>query len=323
MAPNRITTGEDNDRPEIDRLQLRQMLLDSLPAHRVGWGKVLLNADCKGSTTTPTTAADWVLSFADGSRESGFRLIVGADGAWRKLRQLLSPVCCLAQITPATPRYSGKMFIEGRLSQSNPQYAAALEMVGAGNSMAMGTGCALCIQQMSDRSYRVYMGLEAPETLTRPGGDADLTDMDKARRTVAGFYADWGPQLRAFIAAAEGPWRPWPLYRLDADVFSPEAQNRDDKTGKSSWARTPGVGVNNAIYDDALVLFDRICPELRIDDNHNRGGAYDEATDAAALERAIVAYEEEMRPPRAYAGILDSINMEGFIPCTLTMEQQG
>ncbi|KKK12612.1 hypothetical protein AOCH_002279 [Aspergillus ochraceoroseus] len=292
MAPNRITTGEDNDRPEIDRLQLRQMLLDSLPAHRVGWGKVLLNADCKGSTTTPTTAADWVLSFADGSRESGFRLIVGADGAWRKLRQLLSP------ITPATPRYSGKMFIEGRLSQSNPQYAAALEMVGAGNSMAM-----------------------APETLTRPGGDADLTDMDKARRTVAGFYADWGPQLRAFIAAAEGPWRPWPLYRLDADVFSPEAQNRDDKTGKSSWARTPGV----VLIGDAMRLTEPL-PTARASTMPymtTLGGAYDEATDAAALERAIVAYEEEMRPPRAYAGILDSINMEGFIPCTLTMEQQG
>lgn len=207
------------------------------------------------------------------------------------------------QITPASPQYSGKMSIEGRISPGNPQYAAAQEMVGAGNSVATGKDTALCIQQVSDRSYRVYMSLRVPSTFTRPGGDADITELEKARTTVLAFYADWAPHLRAFVEAAEGPWRPWPLNRLDPDIFL---------EGSESWTREPGVtllgdaahlatpngeGVNMAMYD-ALVLFDAIMTEIQKGDS-----------DPAALERAIVAYEAEMRP-RGREKILDSIDME-------------
>jgi 2-polyprenyl-6-methoxyphenol hydroxylase-like FAD-dependent oxidoreductase len=80
--------GEGSDRPEIDRLQLRQMLLDSLPANRIRWGKALESAE-KDESSKETGAASWILRFKDGSSESGFRLIVGADGAWSKLRSLV------------------------------------------------------------------------------------------------------------------------------------------------------------------------------------------------------------------------------------------
>ncbi|KAL4897164.1 hypothetical protein BDV59DRAFT_190949 [Aspergillus ambiguus] len=313
LGNHRITVGgEDNDRPEIDRRQLRRLLLDSIPAHRIRWGKTLQSAERPDNQSKPEAPsipppADWVLRFADGTCERGFRLIVGADGAWSKLRRL---------ITPAIPQYSGKTFIEGRLSRDNPIYAAAVEMVGAGNSLAIGAGRCLCIQQMSDRSYRVYMGLEAAETLTQAGGAADVADMETARATVQRMFSHWAPHLQAFIAAAESPWRPWPLYRLDAEVFHPSGVG----DGKG-WTRTPGVvllgdaahvttpngeGVNQAMLD-AVVLSERICAELCRDAASVVG--YDPDTDAAALERAIVAYETDMRA-RAYESVLDSLKME-------------
>ncbi|KAJ5647124.1 FAD/NAD(P)-binding domain-containing protein [Penicillium lividum] len=313
QGQNRISAGEGNDRPEIDRLQLRRLLLDSIPAHRVRWNKALgsVERDGKngnGPASASASAADWILRFTDGSSETGFRLIVGSDGAWSKVRQL---------ITPAKPQYSGKMFIEGRISQENPQYGAALEMVGAGNSIAMGAGLALCIQQMSDRSYRVYMGVEKPETFIQSSGEADVNDMYKARATMNKLYAGWAPHLRAFVAEAEGPWRPWPLYRLDQDLFLPGAL-RDEEMGEKLWTRTPGVavlgdaahvttpngeGVNHAMMD-ALVLFEHITSEL--------AGVGGNVHDAAALERAIVAYEAHMRP-RAYESIMDSMNFENVM----------
>ncbi|PWY77267.1 FAD/NAD(P)-binding domain-containing protein [Aspergillus sclerotioniger CBS 115572] len=292
----RTTIGEGHDAPEIDRLQLRQLLLNSLPAHRIRWDKALHSID-RANNNQQLSAADWLLRFADGSTETGFRLIVGADGAGSKVR----PV-----ITPASPQYSGKMFIEGRISPGNPQYAAAQEMIGAGNSVATGKDTVLCIQQMSDRSYRVYMGLRVPSTFTRPGGDADITDPEKARTAVLEFYANWAPHLRAFVEAAEWPWRPWTLNRLDPDIFL---------EGSESWKHVPGVtllgdaahlatpngeGVNMAMFD-ALVLFDSIMAETQKGDS-----------DAAAIERAIVAYEAEMRP-RGREKILDSINMEDMM----------
>jgi 2-polyprenyl-6-methoxyphenol hydroxylase-like FAD-dependent oxidoreductase len=89
---HRATFGQGRDAPEIDRLQLRRLLLDSVPTHRIRWGKVLRAAERNKSKKQPgaAAAAGWVLRFVDGSSESGFRLIVGADGAWSKLRQLVS-----------------------------------------------------------------------------------------------------------------------------------------------------------------------------------------------------------------------------------------
>lgn len=211
------------------------------------------------------------------------------------------------------------MFIEGRISQDNPQYEAALKMVGAGNSASLGNGLTLMVQQMSDRSYRVYMGVDAPQEFTRPGGDADVNDMPKTRETMNKLYSKWAPHLRAFVADAEGPFRPWPLFRLDEDIFLPEALRSDGVVDEKSWTRTPGVvllgdaahvttpngeGVNDAM-NDAKVLFENITSEL----GGLSGDSYDAHADVDALERAIVAYEGKMRT-KAYESIKDSIRFE-------------
>lgn len=85
---HRTTFGETRDAPEIDRLQLRQMLLDSIPARCIRWGKTLCSVE--NDTKKPSSASNWVLRFTDDTTESGFGLIVGADGAWSKLRQIVS-----------------------------------------------------------------------------------------------------------------------------------------------------------------------------------------------------------------------------------------
>ncbi|KAF5671885.1 tetracycline resistance protein [Fusarium denticulatum] len=224
----RASFGDDDggDRPEIDRQQLRQLLLNSLSTDRIRWGKILdaVHQSRNGE------ARDLTLKFRDGSSESGFRLIVGADGAWSKVRSL---------VTDAKPIYSGKSFIEGRISPDNSQYKLAEQITGKGTAMAMSAKSTLAIQQLSDASYRIYMGVVAPESLTRPGGDADPNDMDKARRTMlgpGGFYETWTNDLRHLIEASEGPWRPWPLYRLDKALFS-----SNDEDVRPRWKRVPGV----------------------------------------------------------------------------------
>lgn len=72
----------DEERPEIDRLALRQILLDSIPKEKIQWGHGLKRAafDADGRP---------ILEFANGSTGSGFDLVVGADGAWSKVRPLV------------------------------------------------------------------------------------------------------------------------------------------------------------------------------------------------------------------------------------------
>ncbi|KAI1170092.1 monooxygenase [Nemania sp. FL0916] len=283
------------ERPEIDRVQLRTLLLDSVPAHRVRWGKILRTIERRAGSEAPG-AAGWVLRFADGSEETGFRLIVGADGAWSKVRPL---------ITAAKPRYSGKMYIEGRIAQGNPQYAAAQEMVGPGNSIAIGAKRVLLMQQTSDLTYRVYAGVEEPEGLSRPGGALDFAgDVEKARAALFGLYAGWMPKLRALLEHADGPWRIWPLYTFVGADFPADKKNAG--VDSTAWTRVAGVtllgdaahlglpngeGVNLAMLD-ALNLFQSLTAEL----GESGKGAFDDAADAAAIERAIVAYEAQMFP---------------------------
>ncbi len=75
--------GEGRDAPEIDRWALRKVLLSGIPGEKVIWKRAVqrVERDAEGRV---------VLGFADGSEETGFKLVVGADGTWSKVRHLVS-----------------------------------------------------------------------------------------------------------------------------------------------------------------------------------------------------------------------------------------
>lgn len=71
--------GQGRDAPEIDRVILRQILLDSIPKDNIRWGHPL-------NCTTLGEDGHRHLQFLDGTTASGFKLVIGADGAWSKVR---------------------------------------------------------------------------------------------------------------------------------------------------------------------------------------------------------------------------------------------
>lgn len=71
--------GQERDAPEIDRILLRQILLDSIPKEKVRWNHVL-------KSITLGQDGHHSLQFTNGSSASGFKLVIGADGAWSKVR---------------------------------------------------------------------------------------------------------------------------------------------------------------------------------------------------------------------------------------------
>ncbi|PYI11755.1 FAD/NAD(P)-binding domain-containing protein [Aspergillus sclerotiicarbonarius CBS 121057] len=273
--------GEDGnaDRPEIDRLQLRQLLLDSVPAHKIRWGHAV--SAVERNTNTSVNDNGCVIHFVNGTSASGFQLIVGADGAWSKVRPLL---------TSAKPVYSGKMFIEGRLSHNNPAYKSATEIAGPGSMIALGNRKKLALQRVADGTYRVYFGLTLPEDFYqhRNSETADLRTEELRDLLSGNFYAAYAPQLKRFVAAAESPFRPWPLYRMDPEEVG-WARGVAGVTllGDAAHVSTPfvGEGVNCGMHD-AVILADSIL-------KHCARGA-NLATDESGLEEALAAYEEDM-----------------------------
>ncbi|GFF62163.1 tetracycline resistance protein from transposon Tn4351/Tn4400 [Aspergillus udagawae] len=265
--------GEGRDAPEIDRLQLRQLLLDSVDASKIRWNHEVRSVEREESKSSGSRENCCSIHFTNGRSVTGRRLIVGADGAWSKLRPLL---------TPAKPVYSGKMYIEGKISHNNPSYSTTKETAGPGTMLAVGQQKQMAVQQIADGTYRVYFGLKVPETFYHHRSGSAVFKTEAVRQMLLSsddFYASWAPHLKAIIANAEGPF---------PHVSTPFV----------------GEGVNCSMYD-AVVLAERILEHC--------GGASSLANvPAARLEKALASYEEDMFE-RGRDLIRRSMESEGII----------
>jgi len=149
-------------RPEIDRRLLLKILSDNLKSENLEFSKRLDRV--VASSSEPTK---YDLHFTDGTQESGWDLVVGGDGAWSKVRAL---------VTDVKPAYSGISMVEVNQHNihSNPWL---VEFVGLGSMFSFGEGRAVMAQRQGDGGLRTYACLRAPEDfpqnvrhrLERPG----------------------------------------------------------------------------------------------------------------------------------------------------------
>ncbi len=166
--------------PEIDRTDLRDLLLDALPEGTVRWGKALAAAE-------PLGGGRHLLRFTDGTTVES-DLVVGADGGNSRVRPLLCD---------DRPAYAGLTHVEGAIrdvDQAHPDLAA---QVGRGNYWALGPGLHLAAQRNGDGTVRVGIGARCPE------GALDGIDGPDAATTL---LDGWHPDIVRLIRACEPPF---------------------------------------------------------------------------------------------------------------------
>ena len=196
-------TGE---RPEVSRGELRQMLLDSLPDGIVQWGRKVSGVRALGQGRHE-------LRFTDGTTVRA-SLLIGADGAWSRVRPLLSD---------ATPEYIGFTSVETFLLDGDTRHRTTAEAVGAGSLFALAPGKGFLAHRERGGTLHTYVQLKKPQDWF---AGTDVADGASVSARVGVEFDGWAPELTALITDSDTAPVIRPLYTLPA---------------WHRWARVPGV----------------------------------------------------------------------------------
>ncbi|WP_067068449.1 FAD-dependent oxidoreductase [Roseateles chitosanitabidus] len=268
-AQGRVLLDQADDgtggRPEVRRGELRALLLASLPAGAVRWGCKLTSVEALGD-------GRHALSFKNGEAVTA-DLLVGADGAWSKVRPLLSD---------AKPAYVGTTFIETFLSDADTRHPASAEAVGGGAFFAMTPGRGIFAHREPDGVIHTYVALRQPMAWVEAAIATGERDQAAALAQVAAEFPGWAPALTALITEGETAAVFRPIHALPAT---------------HRWPRVPGV----TLIGDAAHL---MAPagdgaNLAMVDGAELAEAI--AASPGDLEAALQAYEDRVFPRSAAA----------------------
>ncbi|KAF9009262.1 oxidoreductase [Hymenopellis radicata] len=246
----------DETRPEVLRVQLRIMLAESLPADSIRWGSKVV------SVAPESNGTKFAVTLADGSTAGGFDLVVGADGAWSRVRPLLTDV---------VPFYSGISMVE--VHAAHPD---VLALVGGGSYICLSDNKGLLAQRQGNGNVDTYAMLRVPETWLEE--QAFVFPKDK-RRFLEENFGDWSEANKSLVLLSADEWiAERKLTMLPVD-FTWETRKGVTLLGDAAHLMTPfsGKGVNNALVD-GMELAEQVLKS------------------PGDLERAVREYEKGMFP---------------------------
>ncbi|TYB57635.1 FAD-dependent monooxygenase [Nonomuraea sp. PA05] len=242
---------DERANPEIDRGQLRDLLLGSMD---VRWGQGV-------TEVLPGTGDGVLVRFADGRQET-FDLVVGADGAWSRVRPAVSS---------ATPHYTGITYVETSLDDVDHRRPELARLIGDGSVAVYGPNRALVAQRNSGGHVKVYAQFRAPLDWQ---ADLDWADADAVRSGLLALFDGWTAPVLELLRHGTAFVRR-PLHVLPVS---------------HTWAHVPGV----TLLGDAAHLM----PPLGVGANLAMLEGAELAESVAAggdPDEAVRAFEEQMQ----------------------------
>lgn len=248
----------EENRPEIDRGPLRNILLDSLQPDTVVWDSQFLSMSPKNE--------GWELTFKNGSKAEA-DIVIAADGANSKIRPHINSI---------KPIYSGVTIVEGNIYDSEKNAPKLSKLVNGGKIFAFGDQKTLILSMKGDGTLSFYTGCKVDEFWVRDSS-IDFSNKDEVYQWFKKEFGSWDPVWQELFESDEMSIIPRPQYHFPLDQHWDALPNLT-MLGDAAHRMPPyaGEGVNMAMQD-AFEL-----AEVLSGDNFPN------------VQAAIAAYEKQM-----------------------------
>lgn len=187
--------------------------------------------------------------------KGGYDLIVGADGAFSKVRSAL---------TETKVEYSRIGGFTATILDAEVKYPAVYKLVRRGSVFAMGEGKELIAQQMGDGSLSVTVWLRKDSSNWQQELGFDVQSGESVLQGLKKMFEGWDPELLAILEAVDpGSVEPRSLFHL------PVGQRWESKRGvtligDAAHLMTPFIGEGvNAAMRDSLDLANYIIASIK------------------------------------------------------------